>query len=374
MPQSARYLWLVVLSSIAPSSIAETMPVSALRINLESSYDVTRVYGGEVKYRRTSHMGFETPGVIGAVHVAEGDYVKAGTELVTLDQAAAKAQLDGSLAEVDTAEAMVRAQQAQLNLSSSTLRRNETLAADGHVSKQQLDEVRQQRAIQQANLGVTQTQLRSASARADQLNVSFKKTVLIAPYDARVQTRHLDEGSIVNQGAPVITLVEINRLEATIGLPQKMVHKLVIGDAYDFTINNNQVSGRLKAILPTVDQATGTITSLFTLDGDGFYGGALAELNFSITVQEAGYWIPVSALSESQRGLWALLVVNELVNNESAVEARLVEILHRGTNAVYVRGTLEDGDLIVDSGTGRIVPGQKVSVTARSTDFLPGDR
>lgn len=351
--------------------LAEPMPVSTLQLNLSTSYDLTRVYGGQLKHRRMSHMGFETAGVIGQVHVNEGDVISAGEPLVTLDQAAIKAQLEGAEAEVDTARAMVRAQQAQLGLSESTLKRNQDLATQGHVSIQLLDELQQQKAIQQANLGVTKTQLRTARARAEQLAVSFNKTVLNAPYDAQVQTRHLDEGSIVNPGVPVITLVEIGFLEATIGFPQTMTGSLAVGNYYEFTINNRQIPGRLNAILPNVDPVTGTITALFTIDGEDLFGGTLAELNLSVTVNEDGFWVPVSALAESQRGLWALLVVTGDDVNTTTVETRLVEILYRGPNAVYVRGTLEDGDLIVDSGTGRIVPGQNVRVATRSSNFLP---
>ncbi|MGK0342812.1 MAG: multidrug resistance efflux pump [Candidatus Azotimanducaceae bacterium] len=58
----------------------------------------------------------------------EGDLVKTGEPLVTLDQAAINAQLEAAMAEVDTARAMVHAQQAQLQLSESTLKRHQKLA------------------------------------------------------------------------------------------------------------------------------------------------------------------------------------------------------------------------------------------------------
>ena len=208
-------------------------------------------------------MGFETAGVIGQVHVNEGDIVNAGDTLVTLDQATVLAQLEGAMAEVDTARAKVRAQQAQLELSEATFQRNKSLSIQGHVSKQLLDELLQQREIQRANLGVAETQLKTASARAEQVAVSFNKTTLRAPYKARIQNRHLDEGSIVSPGEPAITLVENDLLEATIGLPQKMVGNLAIGNSYEFEINGQQVPGRLRAILPNVDPVTGTVTALF---------------------------------------------------------------------------------------------------------------
>ena len=54
------------------------------------------------------------------------------------------------------------------------------------------------------------------------------------------------------------------------------------------------------------------------------------------------------------------------INTEAGflIETRLIEIIHHGKDSVYVRGTLRDGDLIVNSGTGRIVPGQSVRIAS----------
>jgi len=374
MPKLCRALLFMPIVTIGlwqSAAMAEPMPVSTLQLNHSESYDLKRVYGGQLKHQRKSDMGFETAGVIGEVYVNEGESVKTGDALVALDQATIKAQLEGAMAEVDTARARVRAQQAQLDLSASTLQRNEQLSKDGHVSNQRLDELLQQREIQKAKLGVTETQLKSASARAEQVAVNFNKSILRAPYKARIQTRHLDEGSIVSPGQPAITLVEDGVLEATVGFPQKMVLSLKLGNSYEFEVNGVQVPGRLTAILPNVDLVTGTVTTLFTLDGDNLFGGSLAEMHFVVNVVERGFWVPISSLSESQRGLWSVLVVTEKATGENTVESRLVEILHRGTDAVYVRGTLKDGELIIDSGTGRIVPGQNVRVATRAKSFQP---
>ncbi|MFN3237356.1 MAG: hypothetical protein ACE37D_09865, partial [Pseudomonadales bacterium] len=116
----------------------------------------------------------------------------------------------------------------------------------------------------------------------------------------------------------------------------------------------------------------GTVTTQFILDADDLFGGSLAVLNLSVPVAAEGYWVPISALAESQRGLWSVLVVEPASEGEHTVESRLVEILHRGDRAVYVRGTLQDGDLIVASGTGRIVPGQSVSIAQTQPGLTPG--
>lgn len=307
-------------------------------------------------------MGFESPGSIATVHVQAGDLVAQGDRLVTLDQDAIRAELKGALSRVETARAQVAAQRARLKLSQATLKRNQELSAEGHVSDQLLDELAQQTDVQRATLQVSESNLIAASAAAEQVAVKLAKSEITAPYDAKIQTRYLDEGSIVNPGTPVIEVVERGNLEARIGFPENMLGSLNPGKTYEFTVNKQQVPGRLKAILPMVDEINGTVSTQFVLDADNLFGGSLVELNLAVVVSEQGYWVPLSALAESQRGLWSVLVVEQNQTGENTVETRLVEILHRGNNAVYVRGTLENGDLIIASGTGRIVPGQNVTI------------
>lgn len=360
----------LILTSVAQLSAADLMSVSTMELTISDRYQVKRSYGGQLQHQRMSQLGFETPGSIETVHVAEGDFVNKGDVLVSLDQAAINAELKGALSQVKTARAQVTAQRARLNLSEATLKRNRELSEQGHVSKQLLDELVHQAEIQRASLLVSESNLIAASAMAEQVAVKLAKAKIIAPYDAKIQTRHLDEGSIVNPGTPVIHLVERGKLEARIGFPEDMLSALKRDEVYEFTVNNQQVPGRLKAVLPNVDNVNGTVVTQFVLDADDLFGGSLVELNLAIDVYETGYWVPISALAESQRGLWSVLVVQES-NGESKVETRLVEILHRGNNAVYVRGTLENGDLIIASGTGRIVPGQSVSIAQRNPTFDP---
>jgi len=90
--------------------------------------------------------------------------------------------------------------------------------------------------------------------------------------------------------------------------------------------------------------------------------GAVVELEFSSRIDTPGYWLPLTALTESDRGLWGIYVINE----DSTVERRLVEVIHTEDGAAYVRGTLNPGERVISTGVQRLVPGQQVQPT------LPG--
>ena len=140
-----------------------------------------------------------------------------------------------------------------------------------------------------------------------------------------------------------------------------MAQRLGRDTIYDIRAGGREVQARLTGVLPVADGMTGTVTALFEIADDSLFAGTLTELSLNVDVPGRGYWVPVTALSESQRGLWSVLVIND-EGDRRFVEARLVEILYRGKDRVFVQGTLEGGELVVAGGTSRIVPGQDVQV------------
>ncbi|MEM8712669.1 MAG: hypothetical protein AAGG01_17090, partial [Planctomycetota bacterium] len=77
---------------------------------------------------------------------------------------------------------------------------------------------------------------------------------------------------------------------------------------------------------------------------------------------ERGAWIPLSALTESVRGLWSAFGVIESPEAPGTFEAARIEleVLTANETDAYVRGTFETGLRIVANGVGRLVPGQKI--------------
>lgn len=350
-------LLVLMLSLVVPGALADPLSVETLKLVEQVSYQLARTYGGQISPGRESALGFEFAGVVKVVHKDEGDHVEQGEPLMALDMEAARAQLRGALSNLASARATLTAQRAQLKLSAATLERHENLVKTGHASAQRLDELRMQHQVDKANILVFQTRLAAVQSEVDLIQVNLDKLNIKAPYDGVVQARMVDEGSIVAPGQTAMVIVESGLAEARIGLPESMTPYLASGVSYEFKINQRAVPGTLKAILPRVDQSTGTVTAIFQLEGERLYAGSLAEMKLVVDVNEPGFWIPLNSLAESRRGLWSVLVVNNNV-----VESRLVEILYRDADAVYVRGTIEDGELIVASGTNRIVPGQSVTL------------
>lgn len=351
---------LLLWTCCAPSAHAQ-LGVAVTPATLETGYEVERVYGGEVRAGRTSVLGFRHAGAIHEIHVQEGDSVAAGDLLAELDPEPLRAARAQAVAGLRHARAQLAVTEAALELARETTRRHRDLLERGHTSAQRFDEVRLDLAAREAQLAVARADLARAEAALQAAEVDLDRSRIHAPYAARIQTRHMDEGAMVTPGQAVLRIVEAGRREARIGLPVDVAEALSPGQQYRFRVGERELDGNLLHLLPEVDPRTRTLTALFSLPGGDVVpaAGSLIELTLTRTITDAGFWLPLSALSEAQRGLWSVFVVIPDGARER-VERRLVEVLHTAENRVFVRGTLADGDAVVASGTQRIVPGQVV--------------
>ncbi|MBA3049856.1 MAG: efflux RND transporter periplasmic adaptor subunit [Alphaproteobacteria bacterium] len=135
-------------------------------------------------------------GYISGVHFRDGDYVRRGQLLFSLDPRPAQAALASARAQLSQA-------QAQLALARSELARSELLLASEAVSQAEVDTRRG--ALQTAEAAIAAA---NASVRARQLDLEF--TRVTAPISGRVSDRRVDAGNLVAGGssaADVLTTV-----------------------------------------------------------------------------------------------------------------------------------------------------------------------
>ena len=396
--------------SSAVSAASSSLPVEVLRLEPVTSYQVSRIYTGEIAALRTSDLGFERSGALVEIWVDEGQQVAAGTPLARLDVQNLQAQRTQLQAQVAQAEAQleeltqgprsediaaaaaaVRDLEKQLALQEVQATRRESLYAQGAISREQLDEfsfgveaLEARLAQAQSNLqellnGTRPEQIAAQQAVVQQLQasvldleVTLSKSTLVAPFAGIVSTRQINEGTVVSPGQSVIRLVELDTPEARIGLPAPVVGELSLGDAHPVQINGRSIQAQVVSILPEVDPITRTRTVVLGLAGISVLDVAPGqtvrwELPEIIQLQGEGYWLPTDALTQGLRGLWSCYVLLPPGSDQGAepgsfaVSQQSVEVLHQDGDRVLVRGTIEPGNQIVASGVHRLVPGQWVT-------------
>lgn len=333
------------------------MTVGAMELTPNSAYPARSFYTGRVEPSRRSDLGFELGGQLHSVTVEEGALVSAGELLARLDT-------DRIDAQASEARARVAQAQAQTDLAASTLARLvEAREFDG-VSAQELDEAKNRATTAEAAL-------MAAKAQAQRIQVDLSKMQLLAPYDAVVLSRHFDEGQVLNPGQPVLSVQENTRLEVRIGIAGPAADTLIVGQEYPLLVNERPMMASLRSVVPVRSAVSRTVDAVFELEtgkqAESQSGitraGDLAQLELRRTLEVAGYWVPLTALAEGERGLWnAYVLVRAASESLYTVESRAVEVLYQDGLRAYIDGALQPGELMVPSGLNRIVPGQQVRI------------
>lgn len=358
-------LALSLLTAPLAQAMEAGLPVTTTQVTQESGYAARQQFAGLVESAQQSTLAFTTSAPLAEMTVDAGDFVTKGQTLARLDDRELAAALRSAQAAQRLAEAEHTAQRAVAELAAMKARRAAALFERGQIAEQPFDEARLAAAAEQAREVVAEARAQQASAQAEEAAVRLGRAVLRAPYAGYVSERHVDEGSLLAPGAPVLTLVSGGALEARIGLPPALLPSLNRDTPYTLTVEGTAYPASLVQVLPQLDLTARTATARFRFHKPtpAVRPGQLAELNLDRTIAEAGFWVPLAALAEANRGLWSLFLA---VPNEAGgytAQRSLVEVLHSTTERAFVRGDLVTGDRVVQSGVGRLVPGQALRIT-----------
>ena len=254
---------------------------------------------------------------------------------------------------------------AQASLAGATLARIEGAIEFDGVSIQEVDEARER--AQRSDAAAA-----AAEARLRRIDIDLAKSELRAPYAAAVVRRYADEGQVLAAGQPVLDVQEAAALEVRVSVTGDVVDLLTPGARVELDIGGRAAAATVAATIAERDRRTRAIEVILELeDGAPARPGDIAELGFARTIREPGFWVPLDALTEGARGVWNVLAVREAGSDGSPIgdtgathvlERRPVEIIYQEADRVFVRGALQDADVIVGGGLHRVVAGQGVRV------------
>lgn len=332
---------------LPPPSQATQQTVDVMALERQSEYRQQHLAYGRVEATKQARLGFELAGTIEDLPVDEGQRVAKGEVLGMLDTARLNAQKRELQAGLARAQADARLARLSEDRVADLVRKN--LESD-----QRLDEVRE--ATKAADAAVDEI-----SARISSLQVELDKSVLLAPFDAVVLSRPEDPGSVVAAGQTVFTLQEAGRLEVRIALSEDDAFAMSVGARHSLRKGQQDVLGVIKSIGGQRALTTRTVDVIFALQPtDGVLPGDLLAFSYDKPIVETGYWIPRESLNSGVRGLWTLFTVDGV--GQKTLSSRVVEVLYSEPERVYVRGALDADELLVVSGTQRLVPDQIVNV------------
>ncbi|MCF7542044.1 efflux RND transporter periplasmic adaptor subunit [Pseudomonas petrae] len=348
-------IWAVTRPAAKKVSAPVAVPVRVINVTQE---DVPRyVTGiGSVLSLQNVVIRPQVDGILTKVLVKEGQQVKAGDLLATIDDRSIRAALE-------QAKALLTQSQAQLNVANVDLKRYKLLTVDNSISRQQYDQ--QQALVDQLKATALGNQ---ASINASQVQLSY--TQIRSPVTGRVGIRNVDEGNFlrVSDATGLFSVTQIDPVSVEFSLPQQMLptlHDLIassapapvnayLGEGATGTLLGQ---GKLSLIDNQVAASTGTIRAkaIFDNAAERLWPGQLVTVRIQTAVDRNALKVPPQVV---QRGIDQHYVYR--VKGDTA-EVVPVNVLYQDSDLMLISG-VDANDVLVSDGQSRLKNGARIEV------------
>lgn len=294
----------------------------------------------------------QAAGSVRGVHFHEGDDVKAGQLLFTIDASDVAAQL--ARAEANAAQI-----EAQVDDAERQLARTRQLADANFYSPSAVDTIA-------SKLESLQAQYAAAKADVASTRVLVARTSISAPISGLTGAVTVHPGSLAQPGAaaPLVTIVQIDPIGVEFTLPESQLAGLLAARAANTVRvglrlpDGRDLAGKLVFVNNTVNAESGTITlkASFPNTAKTLWPGAYVQLEVDAGLNPGAVTLPPQAVLEGPQGRFVYVL-----DERDRASTRPVELVRIQDQLAVVTG-LQGGERIVTEGQQSLKPGAAVRV------------
>ncbi len=311
---------------------------------------------GSVQAYATVLIRARVGGELLAVHFKEGDEVKSGALLFTIDPRPFEAALK-------QAEANLAKDRAQLEHARRQAERYAAVVKKGYVSEDQNDQI------------VSNAVALAASVRADEAAVENARLDLTyctirSPINGATGQVKVDQGNLVkasDNDNPMVTIKQTSPIYVVFSVPEQNLPELkrrLAVRPLDVAVSapgneEHPTKGELTFLDNTVDQATGTILlrATFPNQDRALWPGQFVNVTLTLNTQDNAVVIPSQAVQTGQQGRYVFVVTPE-----ATAEYRPVVLARTVDGEAVVGIGITPGETVVTDGQLRLTQGTQVKV------------
>ncbi len=362
-PRPSFFLFVAALLAFAGCKPAASVPKAAgapppvpVQTAVAQQLDVPRIIEsvGAIQALRTVAVKSQVDGMIAQIHFKEGDEVKAGDLLVTLD----RRPFENSLRIVRADLANARAESAK---AAADIERYQQLTRQDAISKEQF--------AQLATKGETTRALVQAKEAAEaNAELLLGYTQIRAPIAGRTGQLILHEGALVKANdvnQSIVTLNQLAPIAAAFSVPERALNEiraaLPRGDATvtvtDRASGVKRSDGRLSFVDNAVDPTTGTITLKATFENadHALWPGQFVQVQTRVGLDRGAIVVPSAAVQTGQDSAQVFVV-----KADKTIDIRRVKVLRTAGDTTLIGEGVQAGETVVTDGHLRLTPGAKV--------------
>jgi multidrug efflux system membrane fusion protein len=338
---------------------------------------------GHVEAYATISLKAQVTGELTKAQFQEGDYVKKGDLLFTIDQRPLQAALNQAVA--NAARDVASLGQAQANMAKDTAQaqyadasadRYAQLFEQKVVSRDQSEQFRTTAAAARQLVEADKAAIESAKAAigasqaaVDNARVQLNYTEIRSPLDGRTGSFTVKQGNVVMANSmELCTINQIEPIYVTFGVPESQLPaikrymalgKLPVRSQPQDDATGEPENGVLTFVDNTVDVTTGTITLKGTFPNSDrkLWPGQFVRVTLRLTTQQNAVTVPNEAVMTGQSGSYIYVV-----KPDRTADTRNVVAGARVGQDMVIDSGLQPGETVVTEGQLRLAPGSKVVV------------
>jgi HlyD family secretion protein len=317
---------------------------------------ITSTTSGSVEPRLRATVNAELSARVTREHVREGDRVKKGAVVISLDPEEPREELAAAMASLEAARARLAQAEVKLEDANRELRRTEALYAQKVLSRQTLDAAEIQAKV--AGRGVEEARASQAQLgrTASLARIRFRKTEVRAPFDGVITRILIDEGDSVTVGTPLFEISDDSSTHVEAPIDEIDAAKVRVGqearlipDAYP----DQTFYGRIIEVAPVVStglETNRTVTVKVGIDPDDgrdleesgkFKIGMSVDVEVILAQETDALYVPTFAVIE--RGGRSLVLVAE----GSDARERAIEKGLSNWETTQVKSGISEGERVI---------------------------
>lgn len=338
-----------------PPGAGQPVPVTVAQAQ-EKTVPVQIDAVGRVEAYNTVSMASRVDGQVQGVYFKDGQYVKAGDLLFTIDPRTFEAQLK-------QAQANLAKDQAQLENAQAQLQRNAAVVQQGYVSKEQYDQA-------VANANALKAAVAADQAAVENAQLQLQYCSIHSPIDGLAGIVKVDPGNVVKANDATTPLVVINQIQpvyVSFFVPERNLPEIqqymaegrpqvqAVVPGHEKTPAHGELTFLDNAVSPT--SGTVELRGAFANADRSLWPGQFVNVVLTLTTQPGAIVVPSRAVQTGQQGQYVFVV-----KPDSTVESRPVTVARTVDEQAVVEKGVNPGETVVTDGQLRLAPGASVHV------------
>lgn len=353
---------LAIASVLSACGGHDEPPASATQLEMKTQAELFKVHDqslpvfalfpGSVITSDQISISSRVMGYVRSVDVHEGQTVKTGETLLTIDSTDVNGAINQARAEVNKAH-------AALSDAKNNYDRYSSLYKENAVPKQMYEQMQTAYKVAQSNYSAALAGLKQAESQLTYVKIS-------APFSGTITSRMVDSGQMASPGIPLLTLQGSGQKQVEVQLTSQAFATLKLGEPVtvrytDFQGEQHEFQGLVERMVDATDPVTHTHTvKIGVPESVNVRSGNYVVVEIAVA-HETGMLVPLSAIHD-RGGIRGVFVLDD----QNRAWFRMVRLGHVIDGKQVILSGLVPGERLVTKSDDRLQNG--IVVTNASAD------